>query len=219
MPAVDYGLLRPEINSGRMYSGSGAGPLLAAAAAWDAVAAQLECAASVYSSEVSGLIGQLWLGPSSMPMAHAAAPYIAWLQTSAAQAAQTSAQAHAAAAAYEVAFAATVPPPVIAANRAQLMALIATNFFGQNTVVIAATEAEYMEMWAHDATAMHAYAAKSTAASTLSSYTEPPRITNDAGQGAQTRAPAQTTANTTSYPNPGPNDTTPFGRDEHQLSG
>ena len=53
----------------------------------------------------------------------------------------------------------TVPPPVIAANRAQLMALIATNFFGQNTPAIAATEAHYSEMWVQDATAMYGYAA------------------------------------------------------------
>ena len=76
-------------------------------------------------------------------MAAAATPYVAWMQAAAAQAAQTSAQAYGAAAAYEAAFAMTVPPPVIAANRAQLMALVATNFFGQNTPAIAATEAQY----------------------------------------------------------------------------
>jgi PPE-repeat protein len=194
---VDYGLLMPEINSGRMYSGPGAGPMLAAAASWDAIAAQLESAASGYFSEVSGLAGQLWFGPSSMRMAAAAAPYIAWLHASAAQAAQTSAQAYAAAAAYEAAFAMTVPPPAIAANRSLLMALIATNFFGQNGPAIAATEAQYTAMWAQDAAAMYTYAATSTAASTLGSCNEPPQTTNEAGQGAQARAVAQTAGNAT----------------------
>ncbi len=143
---MDFGLLPPEINSARIYAGPGSGPMLAAAAAWDATAAQLESAASGYFSEISGLAGQTWLGPSSMRMAAAAAPYVAWLNSGAAQAVQTSAQAYAAAAAYEAAFAMTVPPPVIAANRGQLMALIATNFFGQNTAAIAATEAQYGEM-------------------------------------------------------------------------
>ena len=92
----------------------------------------------------------------------------------------------------------TVPPPVIAANRALLMALIATNFFGQNTPAIMATEAQYMEMWAQDATAMYTYAADSSTASTLSSYNEPPRTTNEAGQPAQARAAAQTAGNATS---------------------
>jgi PPE-repeat protein len=195
---MDFGLLSPEVNSGRMYAGPGVGPMLAAAAGWDAVAAQLESTASGYSSEVSGLTGQVWFGPSSMRMAAAAAPYIAWLQTSAAQAAQTAAQAYGAAAAYEAAFAMTVPPPVILANRTLLMALIATNFFGQNTPAIAATEAQYMAMWVQDATAMYTYAADSTTASTLTPYNEPPRTTNQAGQGDQARAVAQTAGNATS---------------------
>lgn len=193
---MDYALLTPEINSGRMYAGPGAGPMLAAAAAWDAIATQLESAAGGYFSEVSGLTGQ-WLGPSSMSMAAAAAPFIGWLEASAAQATQTAAQAYAAAAAYEAAYLMTVPPPVIAANRAQLTALIATNFFGQNAPAIAATEAQYMQMWAQDATAMYVYAANSTAASTLTSYNEPPRTTNESGQNAQFQAMAQNVGNTT----------------------
>ncbi|MEM6108903.1 PPE family protein [Mycobacterium sp. 050272] len=195
---MDFGLLMPEINSARMYSGPGSGPLLAAAAAWGELAAQLESAASGYFSEVSGLTGQTWFGPSSMRMAAAAAPYVGWLQAAAAQAAQTSAQAYAAAAAYEAAFAMTVPPPVIAANRAQLMALVATNFFGQNTPAIAATEAQYMQMWVQDATAMYTYAADATTASTLTSYDEPPQTTNQAGQADQGRAMAQSAGNLTS---------------------
>ena len=82
---MDYLLLPPEVNSGRMYIGPGAGPMLAAAATWDAVAAGLESTAAGFSVEVSGLTGQAWSGPSSMAMAAAAAPYVAWLQASAAQ--------------------------------------------------------------------------------------------------------------------------------------
>jgi PPE-repeat protein len=92
----------------------------------------------------------------------------------------------------------TVPPPVILANRAQLAALIATNFFGQNTPAIAATEAHYMEMWAQDATAMYGYAADSATASTLTSFSEPPRTTNPSAQGDQARAVAQAAGNATS---------------------
>jgi PPE-repeat protein len=171
--------------------------MLAAAAGWDAVSAQLESAASGYSSEVSGLAGR-WFGPSSMRMAAAAAPYVAWLHASAAQATQTAAQAYAAAAAYEAAFAMTVPPPVIAANRSLLMALIATNFFGQNTPAIAVTEAQYMEMWVQDATAMYGYAADSSTAGTLTSFSEPSQTTNPSAQGDQARAVAQSAGNATS---------------------
>jgi PPE-repeat protein len=193
---VDFGLLPPEVNSGLMYAGPGSGPMLAAAASWDATAAELEAAAHGYASEITGLSGR-WLGPSAMRMAAAATRHVAWLQVSAAQAAQTATQAYTAAAAYETAFAATVPPPVIAANRAQLMMLIATNLFGQNTTAIAATEAQYAEYWVQDATAMYTYAADSTVASTLTAYDEPPQTTNETGQSDQARTLAQTTANTT----------------------
>ncbi|OBB87648.1 hypothetical protein A5760_25475 [Mycobacterium colombiense] len=195
---MDFGVLPPEVNSGLMYAGPGSGPLLASAAAWDEVAAELESAAAGYSSQISGLTGLAWFGPSSIAMSGAAAPYVAWLQEAAAQAGQTGAQAYAAAAAYEAAFMMTVPPPVIAANRAQLLALIATNFFGQNGPAIAATEAQYMQMWAQDAAAMYAYAADSATASTMTPFDGPPQTTNQSGQDAQARSVAQTAADTTS---------------------
>ncbi|BBY19915.1 PPE family protein [Mycobacterium stomatepiae] len=168
---MDFGLLPPGVD----LCGSGSGPLLAATAAWAAVAAELESSAAGYASSVSELTGLTWFGPSSVAMSGAAAPYVAWLQAAAAQAGVTAAQAYAAAVAYEVAFAMTVPPPVIAANRALLMALIATNFFGQNTAAIAACEAEYLQMWVQDAAAMYGYAADAAAASTLQSFDEPPQ--------------------------------------------
>ncbi|MCV7115847.1 PPE family protein [Mycobacterium nebraskense] len=189
---MDFGLLPPEVNSGLMYAGPGSGPLLAAAAAWNAVTAELESTAAGYSSQLADLTGLAWFGPSSMAMSGAAAPYVAWLQAAAAQAGVTATQAYAAAAAYAAAFAMTVPPPVIAANRAQLMALIATNFFGQNGPAIAATEAQYFEMWAQDAATMYAYAADSATASTMTSFNEPPQTTNPAGQDAQAQSMAQT---------------------------
>ncbi|MBV8291279.1 MAG: PPE family protein, partial [Mycobacterium sp.] len=186
----DFGMLPPEINSGRMYTGPGAGPMLAAATAWDGLAAQLQSTAASYSSVISGLAAG-WQGPSSAAMAAAAAPYTAWMSATATRAEQTAAQAGAAAAAYETAFAATVPPPIIAANRALLMSLIATNFLGQNTPAIAATEAHYAEMWAQDAAAMFGYAGSSAAASHLTPFTKPPQTTNQAGAASQAAAVAQ----------------------------
>ncbi len=185
---MDFGILPPEINSGRMYTGPGPGPMLAAAAAWDGLAAELGSTAASYASEVSALTSGAWQGPSSASMAAAAAPYVAWMNATAAQAEETGSQAKVAAAAYEAAFAATVPPEVIAANRALLMMLIATNILGQNTPAIAATEAHYMEMWAQDATAMYAYAGSSAGASQLTPFTEPPPTTNTAGTAVQSAA-------------------------------
>src|SRR5437588_312348 len=120
---MDFALLPPEVNSARMYAGPGSGPMMAAASAWDALAADLQSMASSYQSAIAGLIAGPWLGPSSATMAAAAAPYVDWMMLTAAQAEQTANQAAAAAAAYEAAFAETVPPPVVAANRSLLAAL------------------------------------------------------------------------------------------------
>ncbi|MGH3633335.1 MAG: PPE family protein, partial [Mycobacterium sp.] len=164
---MDFGALPPEINSARMYFGPGSGPMLAAAFAWDQLAQELNSSAAAYGSVITGLTTSGWQGPSSMMMTNAIAPYVAWMQSTAVQAEQTSVQAKTAAGAYQTGFAMTVPPPLIAANRTQLMSLIASNFFGQNSPKIAATEADYDRMWAQDAAAMYGYAASSSTASRL----------------------------------------------------
>lgn len=170
---MDFAVLPPEINSARLYAGPGSGPMLSAAAAWDGVAAELHSAASSYQSVIAELTAGPWVGPSSAMMAAAAASYVTWTRGTATRAEQAANQAAAAAAAYETAFAETVPPPVIAANRSLLMALIATNLLGQNTPAIAATEAQYAEMWAQDASAMYGYAGSSASATTLTPFTSP----------------------------------------------
>ncbi|ORW62048.1 hypothetical protein AWC20_00115 [Mycobacterium parmense] len=190
---VDYGALPPEINSTRMYSGPGSAPMLAAAAAWDGLAAELYSTSSTYQTVVSGLVGEGWLGPASASMAAAVAPYVVWLTGAGAQAGQSAAQATAAAGAYEAAYSMTVPPAVVASNRAQLATLIATNFLGLNTPAIAATEAQYGEMWAQDAAAMYAYAASSAVAAVLKPFSQPPQTANPAAQAAQAGAVAQAT--------------------------
>ena len=190
---MDFGALPPEVNSGRMYLGPGPGTMLAAAAAWDALAAELGAAAGGYESVITTLTTE-WLGPTSMSMAAAAAPYVLWLRATAEQCEQSAIQASAAAAAYEAAYAMTVAPPLIAANRAQLMALIATNLLGQNTPAIMATEAQYSEMWAQDAAAMYNYAATSAAASTFSAFTPPPQTTNPGRATGQAAVVAHTAA-------------------------
>jgi PPE-repeat protein len=177
-----------------MYTGAGSGPMLAAAAAWDSLAAELGPAAAAYGSVISRLTSDGWQGPASASMAAAVAPYVGWLSAAAEQAEQTAAHARAAASAFEAAFAATVPPPVVAANRAQLASLLATNVLGQNTPAIAANEAAYSEMWAQDAAAMYGYADSSAAASTLTPFSPAPQTTNPAGQaGAVSQAAGSST--------------------------
>lgn len=191
---TDFGLLPPEINSARMYMGPGAVSMLAAANAWDGLAAVLNSAAVSYGTVIAGLAVESWLGPASASMASAAAPYAGWLSAAAIRAERTAAQARTAAAAYEAAFAMTVPPPLITANREQLMSLAATNLLGQNSPAIEALQAEYAEMWAQDAAAMFAYAASSETASTLLPFTAPTQAADPAGPAAAAAAVGGQTA-------------------------
>ncbi len=194
---LDCGTLPPEINSARMYLGPGSGPMMAAAAAWDVLANGLESVWRGCSSVISRLQGESWSGGASEAMGSAAAPYVVWVATASAKAEQAASQARAAAAAYETAFAATVPPALVTANRARLASLIATNIFGQNTPLIGQIEAAYEEMWAQDAAAMYTYAASSSAATSLTQFNEPPPTTNAGGQSAQAAAVAQTASSST----------------------
>ncbi|MEB3048415.1 PPE domain-containing protein [Mycolicibacter sp. MYC123] len=178
---MNFAALPPEVNSALMYAGPGSGPIRAAATAWKTMAAELETAANSYRTLITGLTDQTWQGPAAVAMATAAAPYATWMHTTATQAAHAGTQAAAAAAAYETAFAMTVPPAVITANRTQLATLTATNLLGQNTAAIAANEAHYATMWAQDATAMYSYATGAAAATQLPTFTPPETTANPAG--------------------------------------
>lgn len=162
--------------------------MLTASIAWDELATELTSAASAYSSVITGLTAGPWLGPAAISAAAAATPYAVWMGATAAQAEDAASQARAAVSAYEAAYAATVPPGVIAANRVLLATLVATNFFGQNSPAIAFTEAHYSEMWAQDAAAMYGYAAGSASATTLTPFETPPQVANPAAAAAQASA-------------------------------
>ena len=189
--AFDFAARPPEINSALMYSGSGAGPLMAASSSFSALSSELSSNAASYESIISQL-GSEWTGPSSTAMAASAQTYIGWLTTTSAQLQEAAAAATSSAAAYEAAHAATIPPPVVTANRVQLATLVATNILGQNTPAIMANEAMYAEFWAQDAAAMYGYsAAASAASSALTPLTDPTENTNPTGPGQQVAAVSQ----------------------------
>lgn len=184
---MNFAFYPPEVNSARMFAGPGLTSLLTAAGSWDALSAELASTAASYESVVSGLDLE-WRGPASEAMSASAARYMGWLQTTAEQTKQTAMQVRSAAAAYEQAYAMTVPPPAVAANRTLLAALIATNIMGQNTAAIAATEAQYSDYWAQDAAAMSGYAASSVAATRLPKFSSANKSTNESGLTAQSAA-------------------------------
>ena len=192
--AIDFGAFPPEINSARLYTGAGSTPLVTAASAWNALAAELNQTALGYDNVVTQLASEDWIGPASASMAAAVQPYVEWLNATAAQAEQAATQASAAAAAYESAFTSIVPPPLIAANRAELAQALQTNVFGQNTGTIAALESQYGEMWAQDAATMYSYAGSSASASTVTPFTAAPQIANPAASSTQAAAVTGTSA-------------------------
>jgi PPE-repeat protein len=168
---MNFSVLPPEVNSARMYVGAGSGPMLAAAAAWDGLAGEFGSAAASFGSVTSGLAGESWQGAASAAMAAVAERYVGFLNTAATQAGGAATQAKAAAAAFEEARAATVHPAIVATNRSQLVSLVTSNLFGQNAPAIAATEANYEQMWAQDVEAMAGYhAGASAAAAQLSPF-------------------------------------------------
>ncbi|WP_428340913.1 PPE family protein [Mycobacterium sp.] len=184
----DFAARPPEVNSTMMYSGAGAGPMMAAASTFGTLSSELSTNAAAYESVISQLTGTDWTGPSATAAATAAQQNIDWLNTTSVQLQEAAAKATASAAAYEAAFSATIPPPVVYANRAQLAALVATNILGQNTPAIAANEAMYGEFWAQDATALTTYAANAAASAQVTPLTEPVQSTNPGGTGAQAAA-------------------------------
>lgn len=148
--------------------------MLTAATAWDTLSQQLYATAG----EITAAIGAIpWTGPSATTMRAAALRYTAWLTATAAQAETTAQQARIAAAAFEDARAGIVHPALVAANRQLLAMLIATNLLGQNAAAIAATEAQYMQMWAQDIAAMSTYQMSSQTASQITPFDQPPNPT------------------------------------------
>ncbi|OQZ89693.1 hypothetical protein BST11_16630 [Mycobacterium alsense] len=187
---IDLGALPPEVTSAQIYAGPGSSSLMAAASAWNSIAAELNSAALAYDKLITSLASEEWLGPASASMAAAVQPYMTWMTSTAAQAEEAAIQAQSAAAAYETVLASVTPPPLIAANRAELSQAMATNVLGQNNGVIAQLEAQYGEFWAQNAAALYSYAGQSAAATKVTPYQSAPTITNQAGTGTQTAAVA-----------------------------
>lgn len=174
---MSFALFSPEMNSALMGAGPGAGSMAEAAAGWDEVATEWYAAAESWQAVIAGLMAA-WRGAASLAMMAAAQPFIAWMNLTASLAEQAGAQLKAAIAAFEAAFAATVPLAVVEANRLLMRLLEATNFFGQNSTAIALTEEQYLHMWITDAVAMDTYAVASSHATMLTAFDTPTTSAN-----------------------------------------
>lgn len=152
----------PEVITGRLMSGAGAAPMLAASAEFTASAVAFEVAIDRLTAQL-GYLTANWQGESAIAMQRSVLRFIVWLRVLQAQLITIATRTGSQAAAFTEAYATMAQMVEIVENRVTTAVLHATNFLGMNTIPIGVKEGQYEAMWARDVAVQTKYLADTVA--------------------------------------------------------
>lgn len=164
----------PEVHSAMLNYGAGVGPMLISATQNGSSAPNTQ-KRHQRSRNCWGWWPEGWQGQAAEAFVAAYMPFLAWLIQASADCVEMAAQQHVVIEAYTAAVELMPTQVELAANQIKLAVLVATNFFGINTIPIAINEAEYVEMWVRAATTMATYSTVSRSALSAMPHTSPRR--------------------------------------------